>query len=71
MIHYLDKEKLPGLLVSIDFEKAFDSVDWKFMHKVLREYGFGENIIQWVYAFYNDIKSSVVVNGKIPQSFFC
>ena len=50
MIHYLDEEKVPGLLVSIDFEKAFDSVDWKFVHKVLKQYGFGEDI-QWIYTF--------------------
>ena len=26
--------------------------------------------MQWMYTFYNDIKSSVIVNGKISQSFF-
>ena len=69
MIHYLEKENKPGLLVSIDFEKAFDSIDWNFMFKVLKRYGFGNDLIQWISSFYNDIKSSVIVNGKISQSF--
>ena len=36
MIAYLKEKNLPGLLLNICFEKAFDSVDWKFMFKVLK-----------------------------------
>ena len=69
IIHYLKEENLQGLLVSIDFEKAFDSVDWGFMEKVLKQFGFGKDIIQWVSAFYKDIKSSIIVNGQASSSF--
>ena len=69
IIHYLNDENLQGLLVSIDFEKAFDSVDWVFMEKVLKHFGFGKDIIQWVSAFYKDIKSSIIVNGQASSSF--
>ena len=31
LISYLYRENKPGLLLRLDFEKAFDSVDWKFM----------------------------------------
>ena len=69
MIHHLDEEKLPGLLVSIDYEKAFDSVDWNFMHSALEQYGFGKDILHWIQTFYKEIKSSVIVNGKVSESF--
>lgn len=69
MIYYLENKNLPGLLVSIDFEKAFDSIDWNYMRKVLKYFGFGEDICKWVYTFYNNIRSYVIVNGKISQRF--
>ena len=69
IIHYLQEKKMPGLLVSIDFEKAFDSIDWSFMMNVLKSFGFGNDLIQWISAFYKDIKSTVIVNGQISQHF--
>ena len=69
MIHYLKTKNQPGLLVSIDFEKAFDSVDWSYMNKVLKAFGFGRDIVKWVTSFYTDIKSSVIVNGKPSKGF--
>ena len=44
MIAYLKEKNLPGLLLNIDFEKAFDSVDWRFMFKVLKAFGFKQDI---------------------------
>ena len=69
IIHYLDHENLPGLLLCIDFEKAFDSVSWNFMMRVLNLFGFGVNICRWVSTFINDIKSAVVVNGIVSPWF--
>ena len=69
IIHYLEEKHLSGLLVSIDFEKAFDSVNWTYMHNVMRTFGFGTEICQWIASFYKDIKSYVIVNGKVSQGF--
>ena len=69
LISYLYRENKPGLLLCLDFEKAFDSVDWKFMFNVLRAFGFGPDICQWIFTFYKDIKSSVTVNGRLSQWF--
>ena len=44
MIAYLKEKSLPGVLLNIDFEKAFNSVDWKFMLKDLKAFGFKKDI---------------------------
>ena len=54
---------LPGLLVTIDFEKAFDSVDWDYMWKVLEAFNFGVSFIRWTKLLYTNISSCVLNNG--------
>ena len=44
-----------GILVTIDFEKAFDSLDHRFLLKVLRTFNFGPSFIQWIRTFYSNV----------------
>ena len=44
ILHITDKLDIPGLLLIIDFEKAFDSISWKFIEKVLNFLNFRESI---------------------------
>ena len=41
IMNYTDKEHIPGLLIFIDFEKAFDGVEWKFRINCLEAFNFG------------------------------
>ena len=58
-----------GILLLIDFEKAFDSVAWSFMEKCLIYFNFKDDIIKWVKTFYNKISSSIIVNNRPTQWF--
>ena len=40
LIDKLEEDDIPGLLLLIDFEKAFDTVEWSFIEKTLQFYGF-------------------------------
>ena len=35
VMHFTEENNVPRLLLLIDFEKAFDSVSWSFLYKVL------------------------------------
>ena len=61
--------KQSGLLLLIDFEKAFDSVAWSFIEKTLSYYNFKQDIIGWIRTFYNGIKSTIIVTNK-PTPWF-
>ena len=37
-----------GFLVTMDIEKAFDSLDHDFLSSVLTKFGFGTNFITWI-----------------------
>ena len=62
-------ENIPGLLLFIDFQKAFDSVEWNFLYECLKMFNFGENFLHWVKTFYNNIQSCVMNNGTISNFF--
>ena len=59
LIEYMDNYNKCGLALQLDFEKAFDSVEWKFLITVLQQFGFGPNFIQWVKICYTDLFSTV------------
>ena len=69
LINYCNDNNVSGLLFCIDFEKAFDSLDWNFMYKTLAAFGFKNDILRWIKTFYTNIKSTVIVNGQ-PCSWF-
>ena len=51
LIFYTKLRKKPGMLLLIDFEKAFDSVSHKFIFKALDFLNFGPSIIRWIRLF--------------------
>ena len=54
------KENIPGLLLFIDVQKAFDSVEWEFLIESLKKFNFGRDFLQWVKTFYNNIQSLLI-----------
>ncbi len=64
-----DISQTEGLLLSIDFEKAFDSISWQYMFNTLKSFNFGTEFIQWVQLCYTDIYSCVV-NYKHSTPYF-
>jgi hypothetical protein len=53
---FTSKENIPGILLSIDFEKAFDSLNWHFLFKSLENFNFCENFINYLKIMYHNIE---------------
>ena len=56
-------------MIFIDFQKAFDSLEWNFLQSCLESFNFGPNFIRWVMTVYNNIQSCVINNG-IASNYF-
>ena len=69
ILAFTESENIPGMLVLVDFFKAFDSIAWEFIQKVLDFFNFGPYIKNWVKIFYSDVMSCVMVNGKYSEYF--
>ena len=65
---------LPGMILLVDFEKAFDTVSFEFILTTLDIFGFGENFKTWITILLGmeegKIFSAVTVtNGNISNPF--
>ena len=63
VICYAKEKNIPGLLLFLDFEKAFDSIEWPFIRKTFQYFGFGSSILKSLNLFYCRPESWVLNNG--------
>ena len=69
VIDFWHKRKEKGLICKLDIEKAYDSINWIFLMKVLHKMGFGSRWMEWIWRCISTAKFSVLVNG-VPARFF-
>jgi hypothetical protein len=60
---------IPGFLLLLDYEKAFDTISWKFLNHALESYGFGDKFRGYVKILYKNINSVILNNGYMSESF--
>ena len=51
-IELYEAKQLPGMLLLMDFEKAFDSLEWKYLFKVLELMNMGTMFQNWIHTFF-------------------
>ena len=66
-VNYCDRKQLNSLLLSIDFEKAFDRVEYLSVEMAMKSLNFGKNIIQWTRILYDDFQLSTMNNGYFSE----
>ena len=69
VIEYAKRNNRSGLLLLIDFRKAFDSISFKFIEGSLIHFGFKENFIKWIKILLNNFKASINHAGNISTPF--
>lgn len=70
IVRFTEETDFPAVILSLDQEKAFDRMDWDFLVSTLHLMGFGSSFIAWVKLLYTDIRSAVLVNGYVSESFW-
>lgn len=59
----------PRCMVKVDIRKAYDSLKWSFLQKVMEELGFPNQYIQWVMVCVRTLSFSILVNGYPTPPF--
>jgi hypothetical protein len=68
-IHKLHTKKMDGVIFKIDFEKAYDKVNWNFLQQTLRMKGFSEKWCSWVKHFTQGENVNIKINDQLDPYF--
>ena len=68
--HFNNNPEDEGLLVQVDYEKAFDSVEHSFLYASMKHMGFGNNIIDLVKLIFQGCLSYANVNGHLSTPIY-
>ena len=60
---------IQGFAISIDFHKAFDSINHSFLFRALTTFNFGPSLVRWIQTIYNNGKGCVM-NGGHSTGYF-
>jgi len=69
IMNYTENNKIPGLIMMIDFEKAFDSLSFDCIEQTLNLFNFGQSFKRLISIFLKITQSSVQLNGFLSESF--
>ncbi|GMI95172.1 hypothetical protein HRI_003186500 [Hibiscus trionum] len=68
-IDSVSKSKEKGVAFKVDFQKAYDTVSWDFLLKILQVCGFGNLWCQWIQSCISSTFILVIVNGSPIENF--
>lgn len=69
ILHSMKTKKCKGVIFKLDFEKAFDTVNWNFLLDTLKAMNFGPKWIKWISSIFESIRIAILVNGSSTNEF--
>jgi hypothetical protein len=70
-LHQCHYSKKPIIILKLDFEKAFDSIEHEALLSIMQHKGFDRAWLRWVRDFLSSGVSSVLLNGVPGNKFIC
>jgi hypothetical protein len=68
-IHEMHRKKKSGVILKLDFKKAYDKVKWPFLQQVLRMKGFSSKWCSWIEQVVTKGSVCIKVNNDIGHNF--
>ncbi|GKA22184.1 cysteine-rich receptor-like protein kinase [Tanacetum coccineum] len=68
-VEYIKRKKDKGLIFKVNFEKAYDSINWAFLSNMMRRMRFGGKWCKWIESCLKSFSMSILVNGSPTNEF--
>ncbi|XP_071705309.1 uncharacterized protein [Rutidosis leptorrhynchoides] len=68
-LDYMMNNRAKGLIFKLDFEKAFDCLNWDFLLEVMKSMGFGTKWFSWILACLKSATITILINGSPTREF--
>lgn len=68
-IHEIHRKRRDGVILKLDFEKAYDKVDWRFLQQTLKMKGFSPKWCEWIDMIVRGGSVAVKVNEDMENFF--
>ncbi|GJY09974.1 putative RNA-directed DNA polymerase, eukaryota, reverse transcriptase zinc-binding domain protein [Tanacetum coccineum] len=59
----------PRCAFKVDIQKAYDTMDWRFLGFILKRFGFHQTMVQWIMACVTSASYSICINGNVHSYF--
>ena len=69
VLHELRSKKKQGIILKLDFEKAYDKVSWSFLTEVLTKKNFPEKWNSWILSAVSGGRVAINLNGERGEYF--
>ena len=66
---YSRKEGPKRVALKVDIQKAYDTVSWLFLERMLEAYGFHKIMVNWIIKCVTTASFSLCVNGESKGYF--
>ena len=70
VVAHAKRTNRPGLIVTIDFEKCFDRVEYTSIRGAFKYLGFGNKFISMMFLLFNNLQMCTTSNGFTSQFFY-
>lgn len=67
LMEHMSKNKDKSVVLSLDAEKAFDSVSWKYLHLTLQRFGFDIKVVSYLKNLYHSPSARIKINGSLTD----
>ena len=69
VINFIREHKLDGYILAIDFEKAFDSIEWEYLWTSMEAFGYPDAYLKLIKVAYTNMEACVI-NGGTSTKYF-